>query len=155
MIAGEKIQKFMDEMLQDTDMFLVGIKQSPSNEIEIVIDSDTVVGIDFCVAVNKAFNEVFDREEEDFELTVMSAGVGQPLVLLRQYQKLIGKEVEVLLNEGTKQVATLKALSEEALTLCYSEKVAVEGKKRKESVECERIVPFDTIKSTREHLIFK
>ena len=145
MIDTERIREIIDEKLAGTDLFLVGIRQSPSNEIEITIDSDTSVGIDRCAELSRAVEEAFDRDAEDFELTVMSAGIGQPLTMLRQYRKLIGREVE----------AVLKDASAEALTLSYSEKVAVEGKKRRVSVERERTIPLAEIKTTREHLRFK
>ena len=155
MIDTERIREIIDEKLAGTDLFLVGIRQSPSNEIEITIDSDTSVGIDRCAELSRAVEEAFDRDAEDFELTVMSAGIGQPLTMLRQYRKLIGREVEAVLKDGSKLTAVLKDASAEALTLSYSEKVAVEGKKRRVSVERERTIPLAEIKTTREHLRFK
>ena len=145
MIDTERIREIIDEKLAGTDLFLVGIRQSPSNEIEITIDSDTSVGIDRCAELSRAVEEAFDRDAEDFELTVMSAGIGQ----------LIGREVEAVLKDGSKLTAVLKDASAEALTLSYSEKVAVEGKKRRVSVERERTIPLAEIKTTREHLRFK
>ena len=97
----------------------------------------------------------FDREEEDFSLTVMSAGIGQPLILPRQYRKMIGKEVEVVLKDGSKLIATLKSFSDDTLTLTYTEKVAVEGKKRKVATEIERSLALSDIKTTKEYLNFK
>ena len=155
MIDTERIREIIDEKLAGTDLFLVGIRQSPSNESEITIDSDTSVGIDRCAELSRAVEEAFDRDAEDFELTVMSAGIGQPLTMLRQYRKLIGREVEAVLKDGSKLTAVLKDASAEALTLSYSEKVAVEGKKRRVSVERERTIPLAEIKTTREHLRFK
>lgn len=120
MIDTERIREIIDEKLAGTDLFLVGIRQSPSNEIEITIDSDTSVGIDRCAELSRAVEEAFDRDAEDFELTVMSAGIGQPLTMLRQYRKLIGREVEAVLKDGSKLTAVLKDASAEALTLSYS-----------------------------------
>ena len=141
MIDTERIREIIDEKLAGTDLFLVGIRQSPSN--------------DRCAELSRAVEEAFDRDAEDFELTVMSAGIGQPLTMLRQYRKLIGREVEAVLKDGSKLTAVLKDASAEALTLSYSEKVAVEGKKRRVSVERERTIPLAEIKTTREHLRFK
>ena len=155
MIDTERIREIIDEKLAGTDLFLVGIRQAPSNESEITIDSDTSGGIARCAELSRAVEEAFDRDAEDFELTVMSAGIGQPLTMLRQYRKLIGREVEAVLKDGSKLTAVLKDASAEALTLSYSEKVAVEGKKRRVSVERERTIPLAEIKTTREHLRFK
>lgn len=155
MIDISLIQKIVAEKLESTDMFLVEIKQSPSNEIEVILDSDTSVGIDICIAVSRAVNDAFDRDQEDFELTVTSAGIGQPLKLLRQYRKLIGKEVDLVLKSGEKITATLTAAAENDIDVEYPEKVAVEGKKRKETVVRKRNFALSEIKTTREHLNFK
>ena len=105
--------------------------------------------------LSRAIEASLDREQEDFELTVTSAGIGQPLRMLRQYRKLIGREVEVVLKEGGKLVATLTDATGEAITVEYQEKAAVEGKKRKELVTRRRELPLAEVKSTCEHLSFK
>ena len=73
----------------------------------------------------------------------------------RQYRKLIGKPVEVLLKSGVKILATLDEADQEGLTLSYEEKQAVEGKKRKQTVRVTRRYPFSEIKYTKEYLDFK
>ena len=153
MIDTERIRAIVEEEFQGTDLFLVGIKQNTANEI--AVDSDTSVDIDACATLTRKINDAFDREEEDFSLTVMSAGIGQPLVLPRQYRKMIGKEVEVVLKDGSKLIATLKSFSDDTLTLTYTEKVAVEGKKRKVATEIERSLALSDIKTTKEYLNFK
>ena len=136
-------------------MFLIEINSSPANEFEVVVDSDERVDIDSLVGLSRAIEEAFDREVEDYELTVISAGIGQPLKVLRQYQKLIGLPVEVLLTDSTKILATLAAADEQGITLAYTKRVAVEGKKRKEEVEVKESYSFDQIKWTKEYLDFK
>ena len=155
MIDTERIQTIVEEEFQGTDIFLVGIKQNTANEIEITVDSDMSVDIDACATLTRKINDAFDREEEDFSLTVMSAGIGQPLILPRQYRKMIGKEIEVVLKDGSKLIATLKSFSDDTLTLTYTEKVAVEGKKRKVATEIERSLALSDIKTTKEYLNFK
>ncbi|MDE5692111.1 MAG: ribosome assembly cofactor RimP, partial [Alistipes sp.] len=125
------------------------------NEIELLIDSDTSVSIDACVELSRAIEAEFDRDAEDFSLTVASAGIGSELRCLRQYRKLIGRPVEVLLLSGVKITARLEAVDDEGLTLSYEEKQAVEGKKRRQLVTVTRSYPFAEIKSTREFLDFK
>ena len=141
--------------MEGSDMFVVECTSTPGNEIELTIDSDTSVGIDRCAELSRAVEEAFDRDAEDFELTVMSAGIGQPLTMLRQYRKLIGGTVEVLLNSGIKMLAKLDAADDEGITISYEEKQAVEGKKKKQLVKVTRSYPFDQIKYTKEWLDFK
>ena len=149
------IKEFIEQRLDGGKMFLIEINCSPANEIEVVVDSDERVDIDSLVELSRAIEEAFDREVEDYELTVISAGIGQPLKVLRQYQKLIGLPVEVLLTDSTKILATLAAADEQGITLSYTKRVAVEGKKRKEEVEVTENYPFEQIKWTKEYLDFK
>lgn len=155
MIDTKKITAAAEAKLQGTDMFVVGCNCSPGNEIELQIDSDTSVSIDACVALSRAVEAEFDRDTEDFSLTVASAGIGSELRCLRQYRKLVGRPVEVLLLSGVKITAQLDAADEEGITLSYEEKQTVEGKKRKQTVRVTRTYPFAEIKSTREFLDFK
>lgn len=155
MIDTEKITAIAERMLADTDLFVVDCSCSPGNEVELTIDSDTSVGIDACASLSRAIEAELDREEEDFSLTVMSAGIGSELRSLRQYRKLVGSPVEVLLANGVKILAKLDAVDEQGITLSYEEKQAVEGKKRKQLVTVSRTYPFAEIKYTKEWLDFK
>ena len=148
MIDAVRIREIAEAQMDGTDLFVVDVRVAPGNGIEVVVDSDTQVGIDRCVALSRAIEASLDREQEDFELTVTSAGIGQPLRMLRQYRKLIGREVGKL-------VATLTDATGEAITVEYQEKAVVEGKKRKELVTRRRELPLAEVKSTCEHLSFK
>ena len=155
MIETEKIIEAARRHLEGTDMFVVGCTATPGNDIELTIDSDTSVDIDACAALSRAVEEQFDRDVEDFSLTVTSAGIGSELRCLRQYLKTVGRPVEVLLTSGTKILALLEAADGEGITLSYEEKQAVEGKKRKQTVRVTRRYPFSEIKYTKEYLDFK
>ena len=151
----EKRKKVIEQAIEGTDMFIVDCTCSPSNDITLVMDSDTSVSIDACAEISRAVESAFDRDTEDFALTVTSAGIGEELRLLRQYRKIIGNSVETLLADGTKILATLEAADENGITLSYDQKVAVEGKKRKELQHIVRCYPFADIKWVREYLDYK
>ena len=155
MIDTKKITEAAERHLEGTDMFVVECTSTPGNEIELTIDSDTSVGIDACVALSRAVEADLDRDAEDFSLTVASAGIGSELRTLRQYRKLVGRPVEVLLTNGVKILAHLDEATDEGVTLSYEEKQAVEGKKRKQTVRVTRRYPFSEIKYTKEYLDFK
>ena len=155
MIDTKKITEAAERHLEGTDMFVVECTSTPGNEIELTIDSDTSVGIDACVALSRAVEADLDRDAEDFSLTVASAGIGSELRTLRQYRKLVGRPVEVLLTNGVKILAHLDEATDEGVTLSYEEKQAVEGRKRKQPVEVTRSYPFAQIKYTKEWLDFK
>ena len=155
MIDTKKITEAAERHLEGTDMFVVECTSTPGNEIELTIDSDTSVGIDACAELSRAVEAQFDRDEEDFSLTVASAGIGSELRTLRQYRKLVGRPVEVLLTNGVKILAHLDEATDEGVTLSYEEKQAVEGRKRKQPVKVTRSYPFAQIKYTKEWLDFK
>ena len=89
MIDCTKITEIANAKLVGTDLFVVDCTCSPANEVELLIDSDTSVGIETCVELSRAIEAEFDRDTEDFSLTVASAGIGSELKHLRQYRKLI------------------------------------------------------------------
>ena len=144
-----------EEALKETDMFVVDYSISPDNTIELILDSDTSVSIDACAMLNHAIGDKFDRDEEDYSLTVASAGIGEPLKLVRQYRKHIGESVEVLLKSGVKFLATLDEVSNECITISYDEAVVVEGKKKKQIPRTTHTYSFEEIKWTKEYLDYK
>ena len=154
MIDCEKILAIADRELSGTDMFTVSCKCSPMNEVELLIDSDTFVTIERCAELSRTIEAEFDREVEDFSLTVASAGIGSELKNIRQYRKLIGSSIEVLLFSGVKILAKLDAVTDEGITVSYEEKQAVEGKKRKVTVEVTKEYKWEEVKYTKEYLNF-
>ena len=116
--------------------FIVDITVSKDNDIVLTIESETgKIELDDCVSLSRYFETLFDREVEDYSLTVSSAGLDQPFKVMKQYVKALGTKVEVSLKGGRKMVATLVEADETGITLKYSVKEAVEGKKKKEMVE--------------------
>jgi ribosome maturation factor RimP len=158
MITKEDIIKVAEAAIEgtgDSNLFIVEVKALPGDEFEVYIDSDELVTVDDCIVVSHAIEQQFDRETDDFALTVSSAGIGQPLRVLRQYQKLAGRTAEVVLNNGMKILGTLEAADEDGITLSYPEKRSVEGKKRPEMVTITKTFAYSEVKSTKEYLDFK
>lgn len=136
-------------------LFLIEVTVSKDNDVEITIESEEgIVELDDCVALSRYFESRFDREQEDYSLTVTSAGLDQPFKVLKQYLKSVGKKVEVQLKGGKKMVALLEAADQESITLKYSQKEAVEGKKKKEIVEHVDRFTMDQVNSVRPFIEF-
>lgn len=136
-------------------LYIVDINISKDNDIELTIESeDGVVELDDCVTVSRFFESCFDREKEDYSLTVTSAGLDQPFKVLKQYLKAVGKKVEVQLKGGKKMVAVLEAADEESVTLKYTVKESVEGKKKKELVEHVDRFTMDQVNAVRPFVEF-
>lgn len=155
MIDAKQIIEIAEKFLADTDMFVVECKTSPMGDIELLIDSDTAVKLEDCATLNRAIESELDREVEDYSLMVASAGIGSELKLLRQYKKILGNSVEVLLKDGIKILAKLNNATDEGIILSYEEKQVVEGKKRKVTVEVTKEYKWEEIKYVKEYLDFK
>ena len=136
-------------------LYIVDVSISKDNDIEIIIESEEgIIELDDCVGVSRFFETCFDREKEDYSLTVTSAGLDQPFKVLKQYLKAVGTKVEVQLKGGRKMIALLEAADEESITLKYSVKEAVEGKKKKELVEHVDRFTMDQVNAVRPYIEF-
>ena len=115
MITKEQVTQLANESLENTDRFVVDITVSKSNVIFVYIDSDTSVTIDHCVELSRYIESHLDREIEDYELSVSSAGIDYPLLKNRQLNKYIEKELDILNNEGIKKTYKLLSFNDEKL----------------------------------------
>ena len=148
----EKIQ----EAVESRGCFITDVAVSSDNDIEIAIESENgTVEMDDCVAIDKAFHELFNQDVEDYALTVTSAGLDQPFKVLKQFQKAIGTMVEAKIKGGKKLVAELVAADEESVTLKYSVKEAVEGSKKKALVEHVDKFAMDQVNSVTPYITFE
>lgn len=130
MISQDKVKQVCEEWLEGKEYFLVSIDVDKENKITVEIDHKDGVWIEDCCQLSRFIEEHFDREVEDYELEVGSAGIGQPLKVLQQYKNLVGSEVEVMTAEGKKLTGVLADAADDSFTLDYKEKQKVEGKKR-------------------------
>lgn len=149
MIDKTALEQVINEALEGSKMFLVTLKVSKDNVIDVALDSDEDITIDDCVAVNDAVLAAFDRDVEDYELTVGSYGLTSPLLLPRQYRNSVGCEVEVLTADGRKLKGVLADADDEGFTLTMTVKRKLEGKKRPELVEEQERFNYSDIKQTK------
>ncbi len=155
MIQKDKISALISEYLSQKGLFLVDISVSGDNDIEISIDSWERVEIGHCADISKIVEKGLDRDEEDYSLTVTSAGLDLPFRVMEQYTKAVGSEVNVILKNGIKIAAVLTKADSERIELTYSRLEKVEGKKRREKKEVVESYSFDEIKSTKPLINFK
>ena len=154
MIDKNVVKKLVDEWLQDQEYFLVDIEISPDNRIVVEIDHADGVWIEDCVALSRYIEERLSRDDEDYELEVGSAGLGQPFKVPQQYVNFVGKEVEVLDADGIKVKGILKAVDGNDFTVGVEEKVKVEGKKRPVKQEVDHVYQMDKVKYTKYIISF-
>lgn len=136
MIDKEKIVDIATQWLEASDAVLVGVKCSATNVVEVLIDSLVGVQIDKCIELSRHIESHFDREVEDFELTVASYSVSDPFVHQVQFQKNVGRQVEIIMSVGGAKVkGEFVEFDDESVSIKYEKKVEVEGKKRKQLME--------------------
>jgi len=158
MINKELVVKLAQERIDELDrgLFIVDVSISKSIVINLEIDKENGnVAIDDCVSVSRNVEHNLDREEEDFELHVSSAGLDKPLRVLPQFLKNVGREVEIILTNGTKKEGILKEASNENLVLETMRLEKPEGKKKKETIVEVETLPMSEIKETKIVISFK
>lgn len=156
MAAADQIQaleSFINSIIaNDTEIFLVSVKIKPTNNIKIFLDADNGLPIDKCVKINRQLYKLIEEAgmypEGDFSLEVSSPGITEPLKLHRQYQKNIGRSVEVVLIDASIKEGLLLAVGEDNITIETSE-----GKGKK-LVVAQVVIPFENIKSTTVQIKF-
>lgn len=136
MIDKQLLIQTIEEAIAGTPLFLVDVKVTPDNNITVEVDSREGVDIDECVTLTRAIEARFDRDAEDYELEVGSAGLTSPFKVKAQYEKNIGNPIEVLTRDGRKLKGTLTAVGDDdTFTFTIKKKVKEEGKKRPMEVE--------------------
>lgn len=155
MIDKKIVKNLVDQWLEGKEYFLTDLTISPDDRIVVEIDHEEGVWIEDCVELSRFIESHLDREQEDFELEVGSAGIGQPFKVLRQYEIHQGERVEVLTAEGKKLQGVLDNVTPEGFTLTVEEKVREEGAKRPKLVERTISLAFDQVKQTKYIIDFK
>ena len=143
----EKVEQLIAEGVQGTDIFLVKLTVSSNNNINVLLDSDAGLTLANCRTVSRAIESNLDREEEDFSLTVSSAGVGEPLVL-RQYKKNVGRKVKVTLTDGEIIEAKMVAADDQGVELEWKSREKKPTGKGKITVVNKRLLEYQNIKQT-------
>jgi ribosome maturation factor RimP len=141
----QEIENWVTALLTD-DIFLVSVRVKPTNNIKIFLDADSGLSIDKCIRINRALYKIMEEKPEyadgNFSLEVSSPGIDEPLKLLRQYQKNIGRNVEVVLLTGQKVEGTLTSVVDNTITIH-----SAEGKGKK-AVEKNTEIDYAEIKQT-------
>ena len=154
MQVENRVTALVEEKIADRpELFLVDVKMLPSNKLLIHVDGDQGISIQDCVAISRHVG--FHLEEENiidkaYHLEVSSPGVGEPLKLTRQYQKNVGRELGIKLNNGDKKEGSLLSVDETGIVI--EEKIKEKGKKVQLAITA---VEFKDITETKVLISFK
>ena len=155
MISKDSIYQVVEQFIVDTDYFLVDIKVTPDNRVMVEIDSFEGEKIDFGAELNRHIESQIDREIEDYDLEVGSAGLTEPFKVQKQYEKNLGNEVETLTKEGKKFNGILKEVDSTGFVLEIEKSEKPEGAKRKILISEDLTFTYDDIKTTKYIIRFK
>ena len=155
MIDKNIVRNLVEEWLEDKEYFLVDVMVDANNKVVVEIDHAEGVWIEDCVELSRFIESRMDRDAEDYELEVGSAGIGQPFKVVQQYINHVGKEVEVLTKDGKKLVGVLKDANDSQFVVSVPTKVKEEGAKRPKLVDIDETFTYDNIKYTKYLISFK
>ena len=142
-----KIEQLLNDFLaQREDLFLIDLKISAADDITVILDGDDGVSLQDCLDASRAIEFNMDREEHDFSLQVMSAGLSEPLSTPRQYAKNIGRDLKILLNDSSEIEGELGMVDDEKVTLVLRYRKPKEVGKGKVDVVEEKQIPYSEIK---------
>ena len=117
MINEERIRELVEQHIQGTDTFLVDVAVKAGNAIRIHVDTPEGISIDACVRISRFLNEELDRDVEDYSLEVSSPGLGSPFKVKQQYEKNLGRSIDILFMDGTRTTGKLEAVSDDEVVL--------------------------------------
>ncbi|MDD2488547.1 MAG: ribosome assembly cofactor RimP [Bacteroidales bacterium] len=147
MIDKEIVLKVIEDELEGSDLFFVDLKIGKDNKISVFIDGDNGVTIKNCIDLSRKIEGNLDREVEDFELSVFSAGVGEALKLVRQYIKNIGRNISITTLDDKKVEGELVFADENKL-------IVRQTPKRKKDNLVETEIAFTNVKEGKIIIIF-
>ncbi len=150
MIEESKVIELVSKRIESSDLFLVDVSMGIGNDIRVLVDSMQGIRIEECVEISRWLSAELELIDDNFSLEVSSPGLGAPLVLRQQYLKNIGRDVEVLLNEGKKIKGVLIGVKEDGIEIELVEKMIAGGsQKKKKNVLLRKVFSFKDIKSTK------
>lgn len=158
MLNKKEIERLALERIKELNdnIFIVSLTISSSNAIHLEVDKMSGgISIDQCVSISRNVEHNLDREAEDFELHVSSAGLDKPFRVFQQYEKNIGRDVKVKTTNGQKWEGLLKSANENEVVVETKRKERLEGKKKKVEIVEEHTIPMSEIKETKIVISFK
>jgi len=151
----EKVAELLENALEENkSLFLIDLNISEDNQIRVILDGDKGVTVEDCMAVSRAIEHNLDREDYDFSLEVMSAGVSEPLTLSRQFKKNIGRTLKVKTKNDEKIEGELISANDENCTLTWSAREPKPVGKGKVTVQKEATLAYKDIMEAKVMITF-
>ena len=154
-LMREKVTQLLNEALKEhTHLFLIDMEIASDNKIAVIIDGDQGVRVEDCIAISRAIEHNLDREEEDFSLDVLSAGVSRPLSLPRQYKKNLGRNLQVKTTQGQTIEGKITQTTDTQVTLEWKAREPKPVGKGKVTVQKQAVLPYTDIVEAKVMVTF-
>jgi len=150
MIEESKVRELVSSRIRETALFLVDVSIGNSSEIRVLVDSMEGVSIGECADLSRWLTSELDSLDDNFSLEVSSPGLGAPLILKQQYEKNVGRDVEIVMKDGKKKKGVLLEVGDDSVILEVVEKQLAGGsQKKKKLVPVKKEFAYKDIKSTK------
>ena len=151
----EKVTRLLHEALKEhPDLFLIDMEIAADNKIAVIIDGDKGVRVEDCIAISRAIEHKLDREEEDFSLDVLSAGVSRPLSMPRQYKKNLGRNLKLKTTQGQTIEGKITHTTDTQVTLEWKAREPKPVGKGKVTVQKQAVLPYTDITEAKVMVTF-
>ena len=151
----EKVTQLLNEALkQQSHLFLIDLDIASDNKIAVIIDGDKGVSVEDCIAISRAIEHNLDREEEDFSLDVLSAGVSRPLTMPRQYKKNLGRNLKLTTTQGQTIEGKITHTTDTQVTLEWKAREPKPVGKGKVTVQKQAVLPYTDITEAKVMVTF-
>ena len=151
----ETVKQLVREALEENEeLFLIELTFSGDNKILVEVDGDKGLTLKECMRISRHIESNLDREEEDFGLEVTSPDVANPLKVLRQYKKNIGRIVSVKTKEEVMIEGTLVEANEKQISLAWKAREPKKIGKGKITVDKTADIEYSNILEAKVKIIF-
>lgn len=147
-------QLLNDALAEHPSLFLIDLEITQDNSIRVTLDGDDGVKVEDCMAISRGIEHNLDREEIDFSLEVMSAGVSEPLTMPRQYKKNIGRTLKVKTDKGETIEGKITQTTDDDVTLEWKAREPKPVGKGKVTVEKKAVLPYKEIVQAKVMVTF-
>jgi ribosome maturation factor RimP len=148
------IKEILDPLLERHSLVLVELNLPAEHRAEVYVDGAENVSVETCSALTRALREKSGEALDAWQITVSSPGLDRPFRHPVQFEKNIGKSVEVVLLEGQKLEGLLLAWDREGITLDLFAKAKAKSGAKPPLAGEQRRLGLNEVKSVKKAIYF-
>ena len=149
MINKEYIKSIINNEIRNRNLFLIDLKISSSNKINVFIDSMKGVTIEECAKLSFMIKEKLNKHIDDYVLEVSSPGLNKSLILPLQYEKNLGRYLDIIAKDGTRTTGRLTKVFRNGIQIKSQVTVKNKSGRKSRHVTKDHVFDFTDIKSAK------